>query len=86
LKKEGAHIDLWLKEIAPTTGLRQWFNHHPPKWKMFQSRYQSELKSNPAVDRLRHLADSHATISLLYSAKEERYNHAQVLKDLLERQ
>ena len=48
LTKEKASVDVWLKEIAPSTALRQWFGHDPDKWAEFQKRYHEELKKNPA--------------------------------------
>ena len=46
LSKEKAHVDLWLKEVAPSTDLRKWFAHDPAKWAEFQTRYHAELKQN----------------------------------------
>jgi uncharacterized protein YeaO (DUF488 family) len=85
MKKESAHIDVWLKEIAPSTELRKWFNHEPSKWKEFNSRYKTELKSNPALLTLIELSHQHAALTLLYGAKEEKYNHARVLLEFLKR-
>lgn len=47
LTKAQAHIDLWLKGIAPSTELRQWFGHNPERWDAFKERYLAELKDNP---------------------------------------
>lgn len=81
LTKEKADLDLWLKEIAPTTELRKWFNHDPQKWKEFQKRYLKELKENKeAVSVLKdHLKKE--TVTLLYAAKDEVHNEALVIKD-----
>ena len=81
LTKEKAALDLWLKNIAPTTELRKWFNHDPEKWKEFQKKYLKELKENKeAVDTLKeHLKKE--TVTLLYAAKDEVYNEAEVLKE-----
>ena len=81
LTKEKAAIDLWLKDIAPSTELREWFAHDPEKWKEFQNKYLKELKENKeAVDTLKgHLKKG--TITFLYAAKDEAHNEAQVLKD-----
>ena len=54
LTKEKAHVDLWLKEIAPTNDLRKWFAHDPAKWAEFKTRYQAELKHNPEQMALLH--------------------------------
>ena len=81
--KEKAALDLWLKEIAPSTELRKWFGHDPEKWKEFQKKYLKELKENKeAVDTLKkHLKKG--TVTLLYGAKDEEHNEAQVIKDFV---
>lgn len=81
LTKEKVALDLWLKDIAPSTDLRKWFNHDPEKWKEFQKRYRKELKENKeAVDTLKeHLKKG--TVTLLYAARDEAHNEAEVLKD-----
>ena len=84
LSKEDAQIDLWLKEVAPSNALRQWFAHDPQKWAEFGKRYRSELRHNPALADLQALAQQHARLTLVYAAKDELYNQAQVLKDVLE--
>lgn len=83
LSKEKAKIDLWLKEIAPTTELRKWFDHDPAKWAEFQKRYKAELKANKeAVSELKKaLRDGPAT--LIYSAHDEDHNDAVVLQEYL---
>ena len=83
LSKEKAKIDLWLKEIAPSTELRKWFGHDPEKWTEFKKRYRAELKKNKeAVDELKiALKDGPAT--LIYSAHDEEHNDAVVLQELL---
>ena len=85
LTKEKARVDLWLKEIAPSNDLRKWSSHDPAKWAEFKSRYQAELKQNP--DHLAQLkqATSHGQATLLYSAKDEHYNQAILLRELLSR-
>lgn len=81
LSKESAAIDLWLKEIAPSTELRKWFNHDPEKWPEFQKRYRAELKSKRAlVNELRALQEKEHTVTLLFGAKDETLNQAIVLK------
>jgi uncharacterized protein YeaO (DUF488 family) len=81
LTKEKADLDLWLKDIAPSTELRQWFNHDPEKWKEFQKKYLKELKENQeAVNELKeHLKNG--TVTLLYAAKDQEHNEAEVLKE-----
>lgn len=84
LSKEKAKIDVWLKDIAPRTELRQWFGHDPAKWSEFQKRYRKELDNNTAtVTELRNLLkDKPAT--LVYGAKDEEHNDAVLLKAYLE--
>ncbi|MDQ2633455.1 MAG: DUF488 domain-containing protein [Pseudomonadota bacterium] len=83
LSKDKAHVDLWLKEVAPSTELRKWFGHDPEKWSEFQSRYRAELDANEeAVQRLRE-AIGKGPATLLYGARDERHNQAVVLRDLL---
>ncbi|CBL46334.1 Conserved hypothetical protein [gamma proteobacterium HdN1] len=84
LKKENADIDLWLKDVAPSTELRKWFGHDPEKWAEFQKRYKAELKGNTALDELReHSHKGH--ITLVFSAHDEEHNNAIVLQQLLEK-
>ena len=79
LTKEKAGIDVWLKEIAPSTALRQWFGHDPAKWVEFQKRYREELEKNPEqVVLLREQARKGVT-TLVYGAKDEAHNEALVL-------
>jgi uncharacterized protein YeaO (DUF488 family) len=86
LTKEKAAIDLWLKDIAPTTELRKWFGHEPDKWQEFQKRYRKELKENKeAVLILKKEAKS-KTLTLLYAAKDELHNDAVVLKEFLSKE
>ena len=82
VSKEKAHLDAWLKDIAPSTELRKWFNHDPKKWADFKKKYQAELKKNKeAVLMLKQAKKKHSTITLLYGAKDEIYNEAVVIKD-----
>ncbi|MGE5392850.1 MAG: DUF488 domain-containing protein [Candidatus Saccharibacteria bacterium] len=83
LSKEGARLDMWMKEIAPSDRLRQWFKHDPKKWPEFRRRYSQEALKNPALDDLRSLVKK-KKITLLYAASDETRNNAQVLKDILE--
>jgi uncharacterized protein YeaO (DUF488 family) len=83
VKKADAAIDEWIKDIAPSTGLRKWFGHDPARWQEFRHRYQSEIRQHPdEFDRLRTLAQ-HGRITLVFSAHDEGHNDAVVLKDLL---
>jgi len=83
LKKEEADIDVWMKDIAPSTQLRQWFNHDADKWEEFKWKYITELKQLPATDELATLIEKHKTVTLLYGAKDEVHNQALVIKDFI---
>lgn len=84
LTKAKAAIDLWLKEIAPSTELRKWFAHDPKKWKDFRGRYHKELKHLP--DQLELIRDKarEGTVTLIYGARDQEHNEAVVLKGVLE--
>lgn len=84
LTKEKAKIDLWLKEIAPSTELRKWFDHDPSKWKAFKRKYRTELKLHKEEVALlkQHLHEG--IVTLVYGAKDEVHNDAVVLNEYLE--
>ncbi|HEY5744627.1 MAG TPA: DUF488 domain-containing protein [Chryseolinea sp.] len=84
IKKEDAHVDQWLKEVAPSTALRKWFNHEPEKWKSFLTKYKAELKGSAALDELLALLKQHKTVTLLYGAKDEQHNQAAALKQFID--
>jgi uncharacterized protein YeaO (DUF488 family) len=79
IKKESAKIDLWLKDVAPSTALRTWFGHKPERWEKFRERYLAELSGNSALAELRDLTKKRSRVTLLYSARDEDHNQAVVL-------
>ncbi|MGZ7124311.1 MAG: DUF488 domain-containing protein [Halobacteriota archaeon] len=83
ISKEEAHLDEWVRDIAPTTELRKWFGHDPEKWPVFESRYRAELKAKTQLlEKL--LADAAGRdITLVYASREQRYNNVTVLKEVL---
>jgi uncharacterized protein YeaO (DUF488 family) len=84
IRKEGARIDLWLKEVAPSTALRKWFGHDPTKWREFKKRYFAELADNaPVVEELVKQA-KRGLVTLVYGAKDKTHNNALALKEYLE--
>jgi uncharacterized protein YeaO (DUF488 family) len=83
--KVQARLDLWLKDVAPSTELRKWFNHDPAKWKDFQARYAAELKGKTEPLRLLKEKSKQGDVTLIYAAKDEDHNGALALKQLLER-
>lgn len=85
LTKEKASIDLWLKDIGPTTELRKWFGHEPSKWKEFQKRYRHELAKNKEQVSLLNEQLKKGVVTLLYGARDEEHNEALVLKKWLSR-
>lgn len=86
ISKEKAHLDLWLKEIAPSTELRKWFGHDPEKWKEFEKRYKKELDDKTDfVKRLKDLEKKHRKVTFLYGARDTEHNEALVLVDFLEK-
>lgn len=83
LTKEKARVDLWLKDVAPSTELRKWFAHDPGKWAEFQSRYQEELKKNKEQVSLLRKEAAKGTVTLVYGAKDQQHNEAVILQRLL---
>lgn len=82
ISKDRANLDLWLKDIAPSTELRKWFDHDPAKWSAFQVRYRAELAENPVVDQLRSLCKQ-GQVTLLFAAKDVDHNEAVVIRQFL---
>jgi len=83
VSKAHAHVDIWLKEIAPSTELRTWFSHDPEKFAAFTQKYMAELAHNPAVTELKGLLAKHKTVTLVYAAKDQHANHAVVLQKFI---
>lgn len=82
--KSKAHLDHWLKEVAPSPRLRLWFGHKPERFAEFKKRYVEELAANPELAELRKLGKS-GLVTLLYGARDPNVNHAVVLQDVLRR-
>jgi uncharacterized protein YeaO (DUF488 family) len=83
MKKENLEADAWMKEVAPSTELRQWFDHRVERWEKFRQRYRDELDAKsgawePILDAVRR-----GTVTLLYSAHDTVHNGAVVLRDYL---
>jgi len=83
MKKESLAMEGWLKDVAPSNDLRQWFGHDPAKWEEFQQRYAAELESNPAALEPLLEAAREGTVTLLYSAHDREHNNVQTLKSFL---
>lgn len=85
MSKSRAKIDLWLKDIAPSKELRQWFNHDPGKWQEFRKRYLSELRHNRHVAEQLLEAAGNRNITLLFAARDREHNQAVVIREYLKR-
>jgi uncharacterized protein YeaO (DUF488 family) len=85
VSKEKAKLDLWLKDIAPTDELRQWFSHESEKWGEFQKRYRKELADKQdLIGQIKQLEKEKGTVTLVFSARDIEHNNAIVLKAVLE--
>lgn len=85
VSKERAHVNLWLKEIAPSHELRTWYGHDPQKFAEFRRRYETELASETGKDalaKLRTLARQEP-VTLVFAARDTEHSNATVLRDLL---
>ena len=83
MKKESLDADAWMKEVAPSTELRRWFDHRVERWEEFRRRYREELSRDPAAWKPLLEAEKHGTVTLLYSARDSVHNGAVVLHDYL---
>ena len=85
ISKQNAKIDLWPKEIAPSTALRRWFNHEPDKWTQFKARYFRELRARP--EPLRPIVERARAgrVTFVFASRELRFNNAVALKEFVER-
>ena len=84
ISKEDAHIDMWMKDVAPSSELRKWFNHEDAKWEEFQERYKKELSGSRHFQDLRKIVSIHENVTLIFSSKSENHNNAVVLYNMLE--
>lgn len=87
VSKDKAHVDLWLKDLAPSTGLRQWFHARPSMWRKFREKYLQELRAPDAQPPLQQLYDAvsaNKNLTLVFGARDVEHNNAVILKELLE--
>ena len=82
ISRQGAALDLWLPDVAPSTELRKWFGHADELWDRFKVRYEEELRDSPHLLTLCGLAHD-GPLTLLYGAKNEAHNQAAVLQEIL---
>jgi uncharacterized protein YeaO (DUF488 family) len=84
MKKETVKIDVWMKDVAPSDGLRKSFCHDVEKWPEFQKRYRAELKKKKELlADLTKMEKEHGTLTLLFGAKDEQHNQAVVLAEVM---
>ncbi len=87
ISKDRVKVDLWMKEVAPSSKLRKWFGHDPAKWDGFKLKYRQEIMQGDKVQllsQIKRLEKEKGSISLLYSAKDKEHNNAVVLAEMLE--
>ncbi len=84
ISKEKLKLDMWLKDVGPSTSLRQWFSHDPERWDEFQHRYLDELKQNPDTWTPVLEAASEGNITLIFGSKDTAHNNAVALQKFLE--
>lgn len=86
LSHETFHYDMWDKDIAPSSELREWFHADPEnRWDDFEKKYSAELISNPAFATLQKVVEEHPVVTLLYSSHDELHNNAVVVYNLLKK-
>lgn len=88
VKKDELALDLWAKELAPSSELRTWFGHDPQRWTEFRKRYRAELAAQRAsaiIDAILEKARAARTVTLVFSAKDAERNQAVVLRPYFER-
>jgi uncharacterized protein YeaO (DUF488 family) len=85
VSKDRAKIDLWLKDVAPSTELRKWFGHDPERWQQFRRRYAAELKEKVDVIKMLKQKAKKGRVTFVYAAHDEEHNGALALKEFLEK-
>jgi len=84
LAKDKAHVDVWLKDAAPSDALRKWFHQDPERWRGFRARYREELRADgETLSSLRALIREKGSVTLLFAARDEDRNNAAVLAQML---
>lgn len=85
VSKDEADLTEWMKDVAPSSELRKWFDHDPEKFAEFRSNYMKELKAKERASSLQQLKNwsDQGRVTIVYAAKDEKHNHAVVLKEVL---
>ena len=86
VSKERAALDAWLKDLAPSAGLRKWYGHAPERWEEFRHRYWDELRSNREAVRELREKEREGKVTLIYATHDEEHSGALALKQFLARQ
>ena len=86
VSKAHLQLDAWIRDLAPSTELRKWFNHDPARWDEFVRRYRKELQAPEQQELLSTLSEqaAHGALTLIYGARDTEHNEALVLRDVLE--
>ena len=85
LTKKRAAVDLWLKDVAPSTELRKWYGHDPAKWRRFRTRYRAELRARKKTLEALRQESRLQTVTLLFGSRDLERNQAVLLREVLER-
>lgn len=83
IRKDALDMDGWLKDVAPSSELRQWFAHDPARWEEFRRRYVSELEAHPEAWQPLLEAAQREDVTLLYSSRDREHNNAVALREFL---
>jgi uncharacterized protein YeaO (DUF488 family) len=84
MTKHDVSVDLWLRDAAPSSGLRRWYGHDARRWRRFSRKYRTELARQPEVLALLDDLRRRAPVTLIFGARDEAHSHAVVLRDMLE--
>lgn len=84
VSKENAAVELWLKDLAPSTGLRKWFSHDPAKWDEFRERYWAELREQADLLSLLKQRMTEGNLTFVFASRDKVHNSAVALKQFLE--
>ncbi|MGC8568141.1 MAG: DUF488 domain-containing protein [Candidatus Micrarchaeia archaeon] len=85
VRHDGSKVDIWFKNIAPSTELRKWFSHEVEKWPEFRERYIKELEQNPSIDKFISIIKDNGTVTFLYASSDTEHNNALVLKEFIDK-
>ena len=83
LTKQAAHVDLWMKEIAPSNELRKWYHQDMSQGALFRKNYLTELKNSTSLTEFKSACAKQKVVTLLYGSKDTEHNHALILLDIL---